>query len=360
MRIKSISPSIITVQFKSTFRHSRKSRGLSKNIFTKCLLEDGTCGYGEGIPREYVTGETPGSSIIAVKSLARSFQGKDFSSMRQIVRFLSDMRVRKNQLASMCSIELALLDAYGKHFKVPISDVIGLKREYVRYSAVISADSIEKLSKLCWLIRLFGIKDVKLKVGLPNDAERLEFIRRKLGKDINLREDANRAWTLNGYLSMSEVLQKYSVSAIEDPLKDMSIRNLKKAKKLVHIPIIVDEVLCTIKEAKQLANARACDYFNIRLSKCGGLLNSFKIHKVGKRAGIKSILGAHVGETGILSSAGRHFALSVPDLAYVEGSYDRFLLKENTIKGNVGFGFGGKGKRIKGYGLGIVIRDKFR
>ena len=62
-----------------------------------------------------------------------------------------------------------------------------------------------------------------------------------------------------------------------------------------------------------------------------------------------------MGETGILSAAGRHFATTVKNIRYVEGSYDRFLVAERLTKEDLTFGWGGYAPALTGPGLGITI-----
>ena len=50
------------------------------------------------------------------------------------------------------------------------------------------------------------------------------------------------------------------------------------------------------------------DMFNVRLSKCGGIIPSLRIIGLAQRYGLGLQLGCHPGETAILSAAGRHVA----------------------------------------------------
>ena len=62
-----------------------------------------------------------------------------------------------------------------------------------------------------------------------------------------------------------------------------------------------------------------------------------------------------VGETSILSAAGRRFLEVVPDVAFAEGSYGKFLLTDDVVSSPVGFGFGGKIKPLAGLGWGVDV-----
>ena len=126
----------------------------------------------------------------------------------------------------------------------------------------------------------------------------------------------------------------------------------------MRIPVIADESLCTEEDARRLIELKACQIFNIRLSKCGGLGAAARIGRLAEKAGILCQLGCHVGETSILSAAGRHFALTVPHLSYVEGSFSPYLLVRDVVAQPVVFNDRGMAYELPGPGLGIeVLQD---
>jgi L-alanine-DL-glutamate epimerase-like enolase superfamily enzyme len=63
-----------------------------------------------------------------------------------------------------------------------------------------------------------------------------------------------------------------------------------------------------------------------------------------------------VGETSILSAAGRHFLANVPGVRFAEGSYGRFLLKGDVVERPVRFGYGGKVRVMTGFGWGVEVK----
>jgi L-Ala-D/L-Glu epimerase len=101
----------------------------------------------------------------------------------------------------------------------------------------------------------------------------------------------------------------------------------------------------------------ACDYFNIRLSKCAGISGSLAIAQLARDAGIKVQVGAQVGETGVLSAAGRTFAAHLPEVAFAEGSFGTWLLAEDVTFENVAFGLGGRAPLLKSRGLSVTVND---
>ena len=66
-------------------------------------------------------------------------------------------------------------------------------------------------------------------------------------------------------------------------------------------------------------------------------------------------LGCQVGETALLSAAGRQFTTSVAGIRYLEGSYDRHLVRETLAKSDITFRWGGWAPALDGAGLGITV-----
>jgi L-Ala-D/L-Glu epimerase len=59
---------VLTAQlpFRFSFGHALATRRDSTNVYVRLTLDDGTVGYGEGVPREYVTGETVEGAVAAL------------------------------------------------------------------------------------------------------------------------------------------------------------------------------------------------------------------------------------------------------------------------------------------------------
>ncbi len=118
---------------------------------------------------------------------------------------------------------------------------------------------------------------------------------------------------------------------------------------------MLDESLCGFPDAEASVARKTADLFNVRLSKCGGILPSLRIIALARRSGLGVQLGCHPGETALLSAAGRHVASRVAGLRYVEGSYDRHILAANLSRQDLTFSYGGWAQPLKGPGLGVAV-----
>jgi len=99
---------------------------------------------------------------------------------------------------------------------------------------------------------------------------------------------------------------------------------------------------------------RGYDMVNIRLSKCGGLRRCWQIIDDLRARGVFFQIGCQLGESGILSAAGRTLSLLCSDALYHDGSYDAFLLQQNPAQ-NVSFGMAGLAGPLEGPGWGVAV-----
>jgi muconate cycloisomerase len=207
------------------------------------------------------------------------------------------------------------------------------------------------------VFRLFGFRQVKVKVGIPgyDDLARLRALRKSLGHRVDIRVDANEAWSPADVIGHIRSLEPFKVSAVEQPLPHADLPFLAEVRKQVGVPLMLDESLCGPADAERALAGGLCDLFNLRLSKCGGYLPTLRLAQFAARHGVGCQLGCQVGETAVLSAAGRHFACSVGGLRYLEGSYDRHLVREALATRDVTFRRGGRAFALPGPGLGIDL-----
>ena len=362
-RIEKIEILTVRLPFRISFGHSLAERKSSVNVLVRLTLANGIVGYGEGVPRDYVTGETVEGAVEALhERLAPVIIGRELTTIDEVPALAAELPFVAEDgsldTAARCALELALLDAAGKHFGCSVAEWLPQPAEQVTYDAVIPFSSPRKLALFAVGVRLMCIRQVKLKVG--DDLEREErsvgLLRRLLGTGVDIRVDANCAWDAEGALTAIQRLRAFDVSCIEQPVPGPDLQGLVRIATEVEEPIIVDESLRTAEEGRELVAAGACDAFNIRVSKCGGLLPSAELARIADAAGLFAVVGAQVGARGILSSAGRHLAASIGP-RYLEGSGGSLLLREDITKENVLPGFRGRARPFTGPGLGITVKD---
>ena len=76
MRVAELVAMVVRLQLRKEFKHASFSRNYSDNLIVRCRLADGTIGWGEGVPRDYVTGETPQGALAQLAATTLSDQLK--------------------------------------------------------------------------------------------------------------------------------------------------------------------------------------------------------------------------------------------------------------------------------------------
>jgi len=257
-------------------------------------------------------------------------------------------------------VELALMDLLGRAFDIPSGSICGpILHNHVFYSGILSADGLHAGERSLLQLRDMGFKSVKLKVG-NNEAEDLALLtmaREILGDACSLRVDANCAWKRDEALQRISALVPLRVVSIEQPLSPEDLSGMSWLTARSPIPIMADESLVSIEDARHLIENRACHLFNLRISKCGGLLRAARVRDMAMNHGISCQLGSQVGETAILSAAGRQLATRSNDLSFLEGSFGGLLLQHDIATESVTFGKGGLAPALPRPGLGITIDE---
>ncbi len=368
MKIQSLEVFQADIPFRFRFKHAAAERATSDSIFVKLTLENGVHGWGEGLPRPYVTGETVESSLQAVQRWLKPLLiGESCAQIPDIYALASKIagEILPGEAeggltfgAARCAVETALLDAAAKQFRQCFSEWLGpLSRQSVYATAVLPGMPRAVFPWVLGLIRLNGFKAVKLKVGTPRDEENLRLLRRILGPGVALILDANGAWQAGEAVEKLSRWKSFGIAAVEQPVAPRDFLGMRLVREKTGIPVMADESLRTLQDAENLIDARAADIFNIRLSKCGGAIASWKILKLAQAAGLRSQLGCQVGESSVLAAAGKWFALCAPELAFFEGGYGRLLLKQDVAAPPVAFGWRGRIKAQQVLGLGISMDE---
>ncbi|HSW45783.1 MAG TPA: enolase C-terminal domain-like protein [Phycisphaerae bacterium] len=364
----------LAIPLRKPFRHAVGEREVADPVVVEVELADGTLGYGETLPRPYVSDETLESVIRCLRgellNALVELRPAGFPEALECIDALPD-RTRAGEVmtAARAGLELALLDAYSRHFERPIAEVVGWlglpglgppgSIRLARYGGVISGDEVGRLAWSVRKMRWFGLRDFKLKVGYEDDVERIRAVARVLGRSLGskftLRLDANGAWTPERAVEVLKAVTDVPVSCVEQPLDRDHESDLQALRQQTGAKVMHDESLVTRQDAERLVEAGVADGFNIRLSKNGGFLPALRLAHLARKQGILCQLGCMVGETSILSAAGRRFLENVPNVTFAEGSYGRFLLRGDVAWKPVGFGYGGRPKSLPGPGWGVTV-----
>jgi L-Ala-D/L-Glu epimerase len=367
----------IDLPFKAAFRHAAAARTTSESLFLRVRLDNGAEGWGESLPRVYVSGERREQAFALLRDvILPALVGQTFQSLPEVVSFLEKcdgkapsawVRSEVPQSSAWCTVDLTLLDAFAKAFGEPVrleaaggepSAAAALRR--YRYSGVVSAGRGSPYAVSLLKMRAFGFPHVKLKLEHDRALRAARTARRLLGRRVDLRVDANMAWDTEEALEVISDLRPLGIKSFEQPIAADDLAGLARLVAESSVGIVVDEGLTDRDSLQRFISHRACTGANVRISKCGGLIGANARCRQALDAGLMLQVGCQVGESSLLSAA--HLTLLsalaplAPGVRYAEGCFGRHLLREDPVSPLLQFRYGGRPpRRPPGAGLGVRV-----
>ena len=347
MKIKQFNIYLATLTLKKPFKHGSFERNFNKTIFLKLVDENGNKGYGESLPRNYVTGESLGWVVNNLKRYSRNIPDK-FNGFGDLIDFLDNCENENSRnMSALCGLDMALIDLYGKNTNQSLSEMLEsegyrLRTQNPRISSGPLGLGASNLKKSLYC--LLGFNDIKLKIDSDTNPDKINEIWLKGIKPKTLRLDGNCSLTPK---RLQEILEdvKVPIDYIEQAFK------VGVSGKIPGFKSMADESLVSIEDAKTID----FDAASVRIGKNGGIVRSLRIIKELENRGIDYMIGSLVGETSLLSAGLLHLA-RITNPFLVEGCYSTRLLKKDPVNKSIKLGYKGDVKfNYSKPGLGVEL-----
>ena len=113
-----------------------------------------------------------------------------------------------------------------------------------------------------------GYSCFKLKVGLPDDGDRVAAVREAIGSWPALRVDANGAWEPEKAVKAIRALERHDLQLVEQPCA--TLEDLARVRRKVGVPVAADESIAGAKDVREAVRLEACEAVNVKLAASGG------------------------------------------------------------------------------------------
>jgi muconate cycloisomerase len=210
------------------------------------------------------------------------------------------------------AVEMALWDIAGKAEGQPLCEVLGGKvREFAPTKWPVSGVEPEPAAEIARWAVAQGFKAMKVKVGIEPDGDvaRVKAVREAVGPDIKLGVDANGGWSPAVAVATINRLKEFGICFAEQPIPPEQSAQLAEVRRAVAVPLIADESVFTLQDARMLAALSAADVFSIYVGKAGGIAAAMKIAHFTQREDLKCTVGSNL-ELGVGSAAMVHLTLA--------------------------------------------------
>ena len=280
---------------------------------------DGVIGYGEASMRPYL-GQTVDSVMGFLKKVDLE-QFDDPFRLEDILAYVDGLT--PGDTAAKAAIDIALHDLVGKLLGAPWYRSWGWdKAKAPSTTFTIGIDTPEVVrEKTLEVAGQFNI--LKVKLGCENDKQMIETIRSV--SDLPIAVDANQGWTDKKYaLDMIQWLKEKGIVMIEQPMPKTQLDDIAWVTQHSPLPVFADESLQRLSDVAGLKGAFTG--INIKLMKCTGMREAWKMVTLARALGMKVMVGC-MTETSCAVSAAAQFSPAV-DFADLDGNLlianDRF------------------------------------
>lgn len=308
------------LQLRHTFTVSSYSRKTTPGVQV-CIEYEGVTGYGEASMPPYL-GQSV-ETVTAFLSKVNLEQFKDPFQMETILAYIDSLSPGDG--AAKAAIDIALHDLTGKLIGLPWWRIWGLdaaKAPDTTFTIGIDTPEVVR-EKTRECADRFNI--LKVKVGLDNDKEMISTIREIT--DLPLAVDANQGWK-DKEKALDEIFWLYEngVVMVEQPMAKERMDDNAWITERSPIPVFADEAIQRLADIPSIKGAY--HGINIKLMKCTGMREAWKMVNYARAEGMKVMVGC-MTETSCAVSAAAQMSPAV-DFADLDGN---LLITNDLYKG---------------------------
>ena len=296
MIIKTLTAEKYTLKLRKPFSYHTLTLKHLPYALVRVTTDIGIVGIGEAALAWDVTGETQAGALAATKLIELIITGSRLLELEDVRKLMTNINeYLAGNTGLKAAIDSALLDVLGQTKRKPIFALLGgKKRPFVRLQKTFSFEEMsDGLDSAIQEAQKQGVNIFKFKVGGDTSAE-IDILRatRKMFPSIDIVLDANQAWdSPASALKFLKVLGSVKIKWFEQPLRAQDYDGLATLRSKTNVSIIADESCHNLWQLKILHEKNALDLVNIKLSKCGGLLEAQRMIGYCHKHGIKYMLG---------------------------------------------------------------------
>jgi muconate cycloisomerase len=284
-------------------------------------LENGVTGWGEaqviatwGGDHGARYGETPKMTALAIKDiLLPAIAGENVTDIEQLHARMN--RVLRGYPYAKAAIDVALHDAIGKIYGVPVYQLLGGKvREGTVVAHSIGLMDADAAAREAAEVVAEGITTIKVKIGVEaeRDIKVVAAVRQAIGSAGKIRVDANQGYrTWREAVRVLNAMEKYDLVYAEQPVE--GLRAMAQVSARINVPVMADESAWSAEDVLEIVRLDAAQMLSVYYTKPGGLAPSKRLLAVAGAAALPCDINGSA-EMGIGVAADLHLAVSSPEI----------------------------------------------
>lgn len=268
----------------------------------------------------------PDAAAKVVEQYAEYLVGKDPLRIEHIWQSLYRLRPFRGNIISgaLSAIDIALWDIKGKHFGVPVWELLGgMVRDRVRLHLLIDGSTPDEIAVAARAAADEGFSAIKFDPfprGYQDHtmARKIEGVREmaaaareSVGLDVDIIFELHRKLSATDSVAIADALAEFRPLFIEDPIQIDSIPLQAELAKRIRSPLANGERLNTIWEFRDLLAAGGPQHVRPDVGNAGGLTGARKIAVLAEAHHCALVSHNFLGP--LLTAASVHLDVTIPN-----------------------------------------------
>jgi galactonate dehydratase len=311
------------------------------NLVVRITTDSGIVGIGQAGAWGY-----PDAVAKIVEQHREYLIGQDPFRIEHIAQILYRLRPFRGNLvsAAVSAVDIALWDIKGKHFGVPVWELLGgMVRDKVRLHLLLFGDTPDEIAALArdaaengfTAIKFDPIqaefKDQTLPQLIQGSRDMAAAARDVVGLDVDIIFELHRKLSPMQSVALADALKEFRPLFFEDPIQIDSIALQGELAGRFDYPLANGERLSTIWEFRDLFAAGAPQYVRPDLGQAGGISGCRKIAAIAEAHHSAVVTHNYLGP--LLTAASVNLMVSIPNVL----TQEYFLPDESPDPGNAAF-----------------------
>jgi L-alanine-DL-glutamate epimerase-like enolase superfamily enzyme len=333
LRIIGVEAYAFDIRMHAPFRIATMIAHSAPNVLVCLRTDGGIVGWGEASPLHSIAGETQAICLAAAGELRPLLLERNPLEIAALVRDMD--RFLPHNATIKSAFDMALHDIAAQAAGMPLYRLLGGAPRHIETDMTLGIGVPEETGARArdYVAQGYRILKVKLGTTLEEDRARLRSIRAAVGAEVRVRIDANQGWDRATALRALNEFAEFDIEYCEQPLRAHDVAGLRMLTRSATIPVMADEALFTPADALRLIQEEAAPYFNIKLSKSGGIHNALKIAAIAEAGGVRCMVGCML-ESRLGLTAAAHLACASEAIGFYD--LDTYLEQaEDPVAGGI-------------------------
>jgi o-succinylbenzoate synthase len=301
-----------SIPLKTPFITALRRVDMVEFIRVRVATDSGHTGIGEAPPTKAITGEDEETITRAItESIRPALTGCRLDEMESLQTLLHQSC--EGNYSAKAAVDIALYDLFSQLKGLPLCRYLGGTPGEIETDITISLNDPATMADDALRALNDGVSLLKIKVGGHDglDVERVRAVR-CAAPDATLLIDANQAWNETETIRFIDAVKALDIALVEQPVPAGEFESMQAITHHSAIPILADESVFSLEDAKQLIEGRGADMINIKLMKCGGIHEALKIIRLCRLKHVKCMMGSMLEGPWSIHAA-LHLSMAFPE-----------------------------------------------